>query len=171
MAFFSLSSFLFEGDAVGSDLRNTSHVDATASESSQNIIKRDTLSDMDVDVIVSRPFAVVDEIADGSPAAEDGLQLGDQIVKFGNVESGDNLLQRLSSESQASEGHALTLVAMRQGDLTNLKVTPRTWQGRGLLGYVIFFFLLICHCLFRSVQCLTCLFLEASCSVILLNDL
>lgn len=122
------------GDAVGLDLRNTSHVDATGSESSCNIIQRDTPSDMDVDVIVSRPFAVVDEIADGSPAAEDGLQLGDQIVKFGNVESGDDLLQRLSSEAQASQGHALTLVAMRQGAFINLTVTPRTWHGRGLLG-------------------------------------
>ncbi|KAL3746288.1 hypothetical protein ACJRO7_015269 [Eucalyptus globulus] len=106
----------------------------SGSESSRNIIQRDTPSDMDVDVIVSRPFAVVDEIADGSPAAEDGLQLGDQIVKFGNVESGDDLLQRLSSEAQASQGHALTLVAMRQGALINLTVTPRTWHGRGLLG-------------------------------------
>ncbi|KAI6680486.1 hypothetical protein NL676_034367 [Syzygium grande] len=106
----------------------------TASESSHNVMQRDTPSDMDVDVIVSRPFAVVDEIADGSPAAEDGLQLGDQIVKFGNVESGDNLLRRLSSEAQASQGLALTLVAMRQGELINLTVTPRTWQGRGLLG-------------------------------------
>lgn len=122
------------GGAVGLDLTSTSHVDATTSESSRNIKQRDTPSDMDVDVILSRPFAVVDEIADGSPAAEDGLQLGDQIVKFGNVESGDNLLQRLSSEAQANQDHALTLVAMRQGELINLTVTPRTWQGRGLLG-------------------------------------
>ncbi|XP_030523560.1 26S proteasome non-ATPase regulatory subunit 9 isoform X2 [Rhodamnia argentea] len=121
------------GGAVGLDLTNTSHVDAAASESSHNIAQRDTPTDMDV-VILSRPFAVVDEITDGSPAAEDGLQLGDQIVKFGNVESGDNLLQRLSSEAQANQGHALTLVAMRQGEPINLTVTPRAWQGRGLLG-------------------------------------
>ncbi|XP_056166401.1 uncharacterized protein LOC115679552 isoform X1 [Syzygium oleosum] len=119
---------------VRAERRRLSGDAVTASESSRNVIQRDAPSDMDVDVIVSRPFAVVDEIADGSPAAEDGLQLGDQIVKFGNVESGDNLLQRLSSEAQASQGHALTLVAMRQGELINLTVTPRTWQGRGLLG-------------------------------------
>lgn len=51
---------------------------------------------MDVDATVSIPFALVDEIAEDSPAAEDGLQLGDQIVKFGNVESGDNLLSKLA---------------------------------------------------------------------------
>lgn len=90
---------------------------------------------MDVDVLVSRPFAMVDEIADASPAAEDGLQLGDQILKFGSVEAGDNLPQRLSSEAQSNVGHTVPVVIMRQGTVINLTVTPRTWQGRGLMGY------------------------------------
>ncbi|KAL2534816.1 26S proteasome regulatory subunit [Abeliophyllum distichum] len=89
---------------------------------------------MDVDVVVSRPFATVDEITDRSPAAEDGLQLGDQIVKFGNVEVGENLLQRLAAEAQINQGRAISLVVMRQGALINLTVTPRYWSGRGLLG-------------------------------------
>lgn len=94
---------------------------------------------MDVDVIVSKPFAIIDEITDASPAAEDGLQLGDQIVKFGNVEAGDNLLQRLATEGRMNQGNAVTVVIMRHGALVNLTVTPRTWQGRGLLGYVFHF--------------------------------
>lgn len=43
---------------------------------------------MDFDVVVSKPFAVIDEIIEGSPAAKDGVQLGDQLVKFGCVEFG-----------------------------------------------------------------------------------
>ena len=78
---------------------------------------------------------MVDEIADASPAAEDGLQLGDQIVKFGNVEAGDNLLQRLASEAQNNQGSPVLVVLLRQGTIVNVPVTPRTWQGRGLLGY------------------------------------
>ncbi|KAL6221408.1 hypothetical protein ACLB2K_009159 [Fragaria x ananassa] len=89
---------------------------------------------MDVDVSVT--FALVDEIADASPAAEDGFQLGDQIVKFGNVENGDNLLQKLASEAQTNQGCAIPVMVLRQGAQVNLMVTPRTWQGRGLLGYV-----------------------------------
>lgn len=89
---------------------------------------------MDVDMTVSIPFAMVDEIADASPAAEDGLQLGDQIMKFGNVEAGDNLLQRLASESQSNQDRAVPVVLMRHGAVVNTTVTPRTWQGRGLLG-------------------------------------
>lgn len=93
-------------------------------------------SAMDVDFTVCRPFAMVDEISEASPAAEDGLQLGDQIVKFGNVEIGENLLQRLAAEAQQKQGKSVPVVVMRQGALTNLTVTPRTWSGRGLLGYV-----------------------------------
>lgn len=95
-------------------------------------------------MLVSRPFAMVDEIADASPAVEDGLQLGDQILKFGNVEAGGNLLQRLSSEAQSNVGRAVPVVIMRQGTVINLTVTPRTWQGRGLLGYACcpFYFVL-----------------------------
>lgn len=102
-----------------------------------------TSSAMDVDVIVSIPFAMVDEIADASPAAEDGLQLGDQIVKFGNVEAGDNLLQRLASEAQSNQGHAIPVALIRQGTLVNINVTPRTWRGRGLLGYSSSLFLVL----------------------------
>ncbi|KAJ6743004.1 26S PROTEASOME NON-ATPASE REGULATORY SUBUNIT 9 [Salix viminalis] len=97
---------------------------------------RDSSSSMDVDMMASIPFAVVDEIADASPTAEDGLQLGDQLVKFGAVEYqvGENLLQKLASEAQANQGHAVPVIVMRQGAPINLSLTPRVWPGRGLLG-------------------------------------
>lgn len=108
---------------------------AVAPVSSHNVgLRASPPSSMDVDVIVSIPFAMVDEIADASPAAEDGLQLGDQIVKFGIVESGDNLLPRLASEAQTNQGRAIPVAVKRHGTLINLTMTPRTWQGRGLLG-------------------------------------
>ncbi|KAK5830207.1 hypothetical protein PVK06_014001 [Gossypium arboreum] len=110
---------------------------AGASASLQNLVLRDSSSANDVDMISSMPFAMVDEIADASPAAEDGLQLGDQIVKFGNVKAGDSLLQRLASEAQANQGHPVPVIIMRQGALLNLSLTPRTWQGRGLLGLIL----------------------------------
>ncbi|XP_049359663.1 uncharacterized protein LOC125824343 [Solanum verrucosum] len=93
-----------------------------------------TSAAMDIDVVFSRPFAVIDEITEASPAAEDGLQLGDQIVRFGNVQSGENLLQRLAAEAQSNQGCAVTMTVLRQGAMTNVQVTPRVWQGRGLLG-------------------------------------
>lgn len=104
---------------------------------SVNSTTRDASSAMDVDVIASKPFAVVDEITEGSPAAEDGVQLGDQLVKFGSVEFGENLLQRLAAEAQTNQGHAIPVVVLRQGAWANLTVTPRPWLGRGLLGWHI----------------------------------
>lgn len=108
------------------------------SSSLSDSVAIDASSAMDVDFNISRPFAIVDEITELSPAAEDGLQLGDQILKFGNVERGENLLQRLAAEAQQKQGEAVPLVVMRQGSLINLTVTPRTWSGRGLMGYVLF---------------------------------
>ncbi|RDY06453.1 26S proteasome non-ATPase regulatory subunit 9, partial [Mucuna pruriens] len=117
-----------------SDTQTSSTIDTVASVPSQNVLLRHSPNSMDVDVLISRPFAIVDEIADASPAVEDGFQLGDQILKFGNVEAGDNLLQRLSSEALSNLGCAVPVVIMRQGTVINLTITPRTWQGRGLLG-------------------------------------
>ncbi|KAE8682684.1 26S proteasome regulatory subunit, putative isoform 2 [Hibiscus syriacus] len=114
--------------------QNAPAVDVGTSVSLQNLSSRDSQGANDVYMISSMPFAMVDEIADASPAAEDGLQLGDQIVKFGNVKAGDNLLQRLASEAQVNQCHPIPVTIMRQGALFNLSVTPRTWQGRGLLG-------------------------------------
>ncbi|XP_073307120.1 uncharacterized protein [Primulina huaijiensis] len=99
-----------------------------------NPIARDAFNAIDMDIAVSRPFAMIDEITEASPASEDGLQLGDQIVKFGNVEIGENLLQRLAAEVQKNQSQAMPLVVMRQGALITLTVTPRAWSGRGLLG-------------------------------------
>lgn len=89
---------------------------------------------MDEDAIVRLPFAVVDEIFDGSPAASDGLQQGDQILKFGSVDGGENLVSRLAREGQTNQGSAIPVIVMRRGVQVNLNVTPRPWSGRGLLG-------------------------------------
>uniref|UniRef100_A0A5B6YTF9 Putative 26S proteasome non-ATPase regulatory subunit 9 isoform X1 n=1 Tax=Davidia involucrata TaxID=16924 RepID=A0A5B6YTF9_DAVIN len=122
------------GNVEGSSNQGSSVDHVGTSASSNYVLPRDNINVMDVDVVASIPFAMVDEIAEASPAAEDGLQLGDQIVKFGNVESGDNLLPRLASEAQTNQGRPIPTVLVRQGALINLTVTPRAWEGRGLLG-------------------------------------
>ncbi|PSS08123.1 26S proteasome non-ATPase regulatory subunit 9 [Actinidia chinensis var. chinensis] len=125
------------GNVEGSNNQDSSVLNVGTSTSSHNVLSGNTISAVDVDVTVSIPFALVDEIAEDSPAAEDGLQLGDQVVKFGNVESGDNLLPKLASEAQTHQGRGIPVVVLRQGALITLTVTPRVWQGRGLLGYMV----------------------------------
>ncbi|KAG0630854.1 hypothetical protein M758_1G208200 [Ceratodon purpureus] len=93
-------------------------------------------SPMDEDAGESNlPFAVFDNVSDGSPAAMDGILMGDQLVKFGSVDGGDDLLMRLAREGQANEGRGLPVVVLRRGERVHLTVTPRRWPGRGLLGY------------------------------------
>ena len=89
---------------------------------------------MEEDHVTKLPFAMIDEITDGSPASLDGLQLGDEIVKFGNVEACDQLQERLISEALSNEDSQVSLVIIRQGSAMNLTITPRKWHGRGLLG-------------------------------------
>ncbi|RLM85917.1 hypothetical protein C2845_PM04G12910 [Panicum miliaceum] len=107
----------------GSDTLASSHIGLSRSEP------------MEEDPVTRLPFAMIDEITDGSPAAVDGLQLGDEIVKFGNVEAGDRLQERLMSEAISNEGSQVSLAIIRQGSAMNLTITPRRWHGRGLLGY------------------------------------
>lgn len=121
-------------DAEGSNNSEFLHSDGITSVSSRDGIPEDSPTSMEVEPIVMVPFAIVDEIAEASPAAEDGLQLGDQIVKFGNVGTGDELLPRLASEAQLNQGRPVPMIIMRQGAVINLSMTPRPWHGRGLLG-------------------------------------
>ncbi|XP_028113426.1 probable 26S proteasome regulatory subunit p27 [Camellia sinensis] len=131
-----LKYLIVTGNVEGSNNQDLS-VNVDTSASSHNVLHGNTISAMDVDATVNIPFALVDEIAEASPAPEDGLQLGDQIVKFGNVESGDDLLPKLASEALSNQDREIPVVVLRQGALINLTVTPRAWQGRGLLGWFL----------------------------------
>ncbi|KAM3275547.1 hypothetical protein ACQJBY_044113 [Aegilops geniculata] len=89
---------------------------------------------MEEDLVTRLPFAIIDDIADGSPAALDGLLLGDEIVKFGSVEAGGRLQERLVSEALSNEDNQVSLLIIRQGSPMNMTITPRKWHGRGLMG-------------------------------------
>jgi 26S proteasome non-ATPase regulatory subunit 9 len=82
-----------------------------------------------------QPFAVVDEMTAGSPAANAGLQLWDQLCSFAGVtQQTPSTLQAVAAALQAHEGQAVEAVVLRQGALLSLQLTPRQWGGRGLLG-------------------------------------
>ncbi|KAH7860633.1 hypothetical protein Vadar_015892 [Vaccinium darrowii] len=89
----------------------------------------------DVDATVGIQFALADERAEDSPTAEDGLRLEDQIVKFGNVESSDNLLPKLASEDQSNQGHGISVVVLRQAALVNLTALYRLSLSLHLLRF------------------------------------
>eukprot|EP00898_Chlorokybus_atmophyticus_P007800 jgi/Chlat1/8020/Chrsp7S07781 len=85
-----------------------------------------------------RPFAVIDEVAEGSPAAEGGIQVGDQLARFGLVDaassSGQAMLGLVANELQSRANQPVEVMVIRRGRRADLSVTPHTWSGRGLLG-------------------------------------
>ncbi|KDQ62342.1 hypothetical protein JAAARDRAFT_76237 [Jaapia argillacea MUCL 33604] len=84
------------------------------------------------------PFARVDSVASGSPAASAGLQTEDLIVKFGhlNVTSFPGTsLQPLAELVALSENRELRVTVLRSNETVALAFTPRKgWGGRGMLG-------------------------------------
>ncbi|VDC04434.1 unnamed protein product [Peniophora sp. CBMAI 1063] len=84
------------------------------------------------------PFARVNTVAPGSPAAESGLQREDLVLKFGHLtkESFTQAsLQPLAELVALNENKPIAMIVRRAGAMTALRLVPRQgWGGRGMLG-------------------------------------
>ncbi|KAJ7672730.1 hypothetical protein B0H17DRAFT_947553 [Mycena rosella] len=86
-----------------------------------------------------KPFAKVDGVSPGSPAAEAGLQRGDLVVKFGSLTQqsfSSSSLKPLVDVVAAHENRSIPLKVLRSDHAVFLSLTPKSWGGRGLLGCV-----------------------------------
>ncbi|KAL4069940.1 hypothetical protein V8B97DRAFT_566323 [Scleroderma yunnanense] len=85
-----------------------------------------------------QPFARVDGVAPGSPAAESGLHREDLIVKFDHLIRSsftDATLQPLAELVSGNENRELRVQVLRGDELVTLSFTPKKgWGGRGMLG-------------------------------------
>ncbi|XP_042297879.1 26S proteasome non-ATPase regulatory subunit 9 isoform X2 [Sceloporus undulatus] len=82
-----------------------------------------------------QPFAKVNAVTPGSPASLSGLQVDDEIVEFGSVNTHNfQSLQNIATVVQHSEGKPLSVTVIRGGERLHLGLTPKRWNGRGLLG-------------------------------------
>ncbi|XP_037672858.1 26S proteasome non-ATPase regulatory subunit 9 [Choloepus didactylus] len=80
-------------------------------------------------------FAKVNSISAGSPASIAGLQVDDEIVEFGSVNTQNfQSLQNIGSVVQHSEGKPLNVTVIRRGERHQLRLVPSRWTGKGLLG-------------------------------------
>ncbi|XP_066227160.1 26S proteasome non-ATPase regulatory subunit 9 isoform X2 [Saccopteryx leptura] len=83
----------------------------------------------------SQAFAKVNSISPGSPASIAGLQVDDEIVEFGSVNTQNfQSLQNVGSVVQHSEGKPLNVTVIRRGEKHQLRLVPTRWAGKGLLG-------------------------------------
>ncbi|PCH40064.1 hypothetical protein WOLCODRAFT_136632 [Wolfiporia cocos MD-104 SS10] len=88
---------------------------------------------------VLHPFAKVNGVAPGSPAAAAGLMREDLILSFGSLTKSSfssTSLQPLAEFVAARENREIAVQVLRAPEQTiTLTFTPRTgWGGRGLLG-------------------------------------
>ncbi|KAF7314323.1 Nas2-N domain-containing protein [Mycena kentingensis (nom. inval.)] len=84
-----------------------------------------------------KPFAKVDGLSPGSPAAEAGLLHGDLIVQFASLTQhsfSSSSLSPLVEVVSQHENRAIPLKVQRNGQTVVLSLVPKRWPGRGLLG-------------------------------------
>ncbi|KAG8456087.1 hypothetical protein GDO86_002040 [Hymenochirus boettgeri] len=83
----------------------------------------------------SPAFARVDTVTAGSPASMSGLQVGDEIIAFGTVNTSNfKTLQNIAEVVKHSEGKPLNITVVRDGKSVSFGLTPQRWNGKGLLG-------------------------------------
>ncbi|XP_006894708.1 PREDICTED: 26S proteasome non-ATPase regulatory subunit 9 isoform X1 [Elephantulus edwardii] len=83
----------------------------------------------------AQAFAKVNSISPGSPASTAGLQVDDEIVEFGSVNTQNfQSLQNVGDVVQHSEGKPLNVTVIRRGERHQLRLVPTRWAGKGLLG-------------------------------------
>jgi hypothetical protein len=91
---------------------------------------------------VKLPFARVDAVAAESPAEQAGLKEEDLIVSFGPLHKENHDHLRAIAElvpEMASEKKSIEICLLRrkvgvEWETLHFKLTPRPWNGRGLLG-------------------------------------
>lgn len=100
------------------------------------------------------PFAKVNTVVSGSPAADSGLQIGDEVTRFGSATwlNHDKLskvaeivaqsegvswpaTRRYDDYTNASIQRPIAVSILRGSTSQQLTLTPRSnWGGRGMLG-------------------------------------
>ena len=88
---------------------------------------------------VREAFARVDRVDEGSPAFEAGMRASDELAVFGSINAENFASMRsLSEVTYNSKGSALQVVVVRGPSNARkektLKLVPRSWSGKGLLG-------------------------------------
>jgi 26S proteasome non-ATPase regulatory subunit 9 len=92
------------------------------------------------ETIVS-PFLKVDIVSNASPAQMAGLEVGDLVIEFGSISkqnaehlSSQQLLQAVGELVRNSENKPLFVSLQRNGVVVKKTLTPKKWEGKGLLG-------------------------------------
>uniref|UniRef100_A0A2K6FPN3 26S proteasome non-ATPase regulatory subunit 9 n=1 Tax=Propithecus coquereli TaxID=379532 RepID=A0A2K6FPN3_PROCO len=89
----------------------------------------------DVQELMRRKEEIEAQIQANYDVLESGLQVDDEIVEFGSVNTQNfHTLHNISTVVQHSEGKSLNVMVIRRGEKHQLRLVPTRWAGKGLLG-------------------------------------
>ena len=110
---------------------------SASSSPSTRVVKEDENGVKEQKITTGQPFAIVDEIMPSSPTEEAGLQIGDQILSFGDIgrasSFGGNLME-IVDLARLHENSKISVDLIRAGERQTLELIPKQWSGHGLLG-------------------------------------
>jgi len=82
-----------------------------------------------------KPFYLVDQVYEDSPASQAGLKIGDKIIKFGGITYAKKSPEAIQKIISHSIGRKLPVSVLRVGEgVVDLHLVPQKWSGRGLVG-------------------------------------
>ncbi|KAK0402354.1 hypothetical protein QR680_016288 [Steinernema hermaphroditum] len=83
----------------------------------------------------NKPFIRITSLAPQSPAAQDGIKNGDEIIQFGPLH-GDNFrkLEDVAKVVKDSFEKPIRITILRAMRPVRIELKPRLWSGQGVLG-------------------------------------
>jgi 26S proteasome regulatory subunit N4 len=121
-------------EAVYTEATEASATSGSASSSSKQSSSTTVFRDPSTSLV---PIAKLDEILEGSPAAEAGIRDGDLLYFFGPVSSAqESPMSQIPVVVRDNVGKPIKLIVQRkeETDRVEITITPKSWSGRGLLG-------------------------------------
>ncbi|KAF2862011.1 hypothetical protein K470DRAFT_256266 [Piedraia hortae CBS 480.64] len=123
----------FASAETASETDTESIVPSSAAAAHGSVPSETTNGHSDADI----PFAVVDEVSEGGPAAAAGLKVGDKVTAFGSVDwtKADKFKLIQAEVMKNPPNVAIVVKIMRMDKKEDVMITPKSdWGGRGSLG-------------------------------------
>ena len=84
------------------------------------------------------PFLIVSFVSENSPGSLAGIQANDRILTFGSINCKNfKDLHQIGELVNDSKNHQIKIKIRRIENDVELILTPKTWNGQGLLGFKI----------------------------------
>lgn len=127
-------------DSLEQDEMTEEDVAESVEDPSRTTTTTTTIADHDEEEEELVPFARINFVAPESPAAEACMEENDLVLDFGGITHINHNDMTAIGElvpRAASENQELVVQILRDGSKLFLKLKPRPWHGRGLLGCYI----------------------------------